>query len=193
MSDSTIADIAREPDEVARFLVALRALGDEPAPAPAHAVAALIGGVAPVRAHLYRRLAVRAALVAAAVLAALVGAAANHSLPQPAQRVVSNVVNDLTPFDIGPGQPAGPPATPTHTHKPEPDRSRADNDPSGTDEPSDQRGESDDNSTGPTRGDDGSVEPGSTPERDSGDRTGTRTSEPQPTPEPTDGSEPRER
>ena len=188
MGDDTIADNAHEPDEVARFLIALRALGEAPAPAPTQAVAALIGGAVPLRRHRHHRAAVRAAIVAAAVLAALVGAAANHSLPQPAQRVVSNVVNDLTPFDIGPG-PAAPPATPSHTRKPDPDRSRGEDEPTRTDEPSEQRGETDDNtSPGPTRGDDGAAGSAGPPEPDSPDGNRTGTSAPEPTAEPSDRS-----
>jgi hypothetical protein len=118
---------AQEPDEVAGFLVELRALGDGHPPDPAPEVAALIGGAIPLRTHPHRRAAVRAALVASLLLAALIGAAAKHSLPQPAQRVVSNVVNSFTPFDIGPNRiPAAPSAPPSRTRQPEPEQPRGD-------------------------------------------------------------------
>lgn len=150
MSDETFGADAQEPDDVGRFLIDLRALGDGPAPAPSVAVAALIGGAVPLRRHPLRRAAVRTAVVAAALLAALVGAAANHSLPQPAQRVVSNFVNDLTPFDIGPKEaPATPteqPTAPARTRTPEREHR-------GGDDRQGQRGESDRESTvEPTRG-----------------------------------------
>ena len=166
MTDDPIEQDTPEPDNVAGFLIALRALGDAPAPPPTQAVAALIGGGVPVRLHPYRRAAVRAGLVAAAMIAALVGAAANHGLPQPAQRVVSNVVNHLTPFDIGPGKSAAPPTAPTHTHKPEPERSGTGDEPTHSAEPSDRGGgESQDNSTPErTQESDGSTEPSSTHE-----------------------------
>lgn len=163
MSDETIPTGVQEPDDVARFLVALRSLGDAPAPAPAPAVAALIGGAVPIRSRAMRRAALRAGLGAAAVLAVLVGAAANHSLPQPAQRVVSNFVNDLTPFDIAPNQPPAAPTTPTPAspHRTQEPHER-------TQEPEREPNETGD---GRTRGEDG---PGqsSEPEGDSSPRAG---------------------
>ena len=91
-------------DDVTRFLTELRALGDGPAPKPSPQLAAVLAGATPLlNSRRALRMVLRSAAVAALVLGALVVAAANHSLPAPAQRVVSNVVNDLTPFHIGPG------------------------------------------------------------------------------------------
>jgi hypothetical protein len=108
-----------EQDEVARFLVELRMLGEGAPPAPSPELAALLGGAValePRRRRPHYRVALRSAVVAAAVVSALVVAAANHDLPQPAQRVVSNVVNVLTPFQIGPDNRGT--LTPTFTPQP---------------------------------------------------------------------------
>jgi hypothetical protein len=92
---------AGEQDDVARFLVEFRALGDGPVPPPSPEVVALLGGATPLRPwRRHRRRIARTLLLAAAVVAALVVAAASHSLPQAAQRVVVNVVNNLSPFKI---------------------------------------------------------------------------------------------
>jgi hypothetical protein len=92
---------AGEQDDVARFLVEFRALGDGPVPPPSPEVVALLGGATPLRPwRRHRRRITRTLLLAAAVVAALVVAAASHSLPQAAQRVVVNVVNNLSPFKI---------------------------------------------------------------------------------------------
>lgn len=89
---------------VAQFLTELRALADVPAPEPSAELAALLGGATPLgpRRRLRRAVVVRTLVVAAAVVAALVLAAAGHRLPAPAQRLVSTVVDTLTPFTIGP-------------------------------------------------------------------------------------------
>jgi type IV secretory pathway VirB10-like protein len=112
-----------ETAAVTRFLTELRALGEAPAPTPTPELAALLDGavqLALVRRHVRRAL-VRVALVAAAIIVAMTVAAANHSLPQPAQRMVSNVVNELTPFHIDPALPAtGPVPPPPPTHRPAP-------------------------------------------------------------------------
>ena len=117
-------------DDVTRFLTELRALGDGPPPEPSAELAALLGGATPL---LSRRALVRTALRTAAVAAILLGvlvvAAANHSLPAPAQRVVSNVVNVLTPFHIGrdhpqpviePPRPGDKPRPVVPSHRPTP-------------------------------------------------------------------------
>ncbi len=105
-----------DQDDVARFLGELRALGEGEPPAPSPELAALLGGASLLRARRPSyRIAARGGLVAAAVVAALVIAAANHDLPQPAQRVVSNVVNDLTPFEIAPRKHVAPTPTPSPT------------------------------------------------------------------------------
>lgn len=97
--------------EVATFLAALRSLGEGAAPEPSPEVVTLLGGARPWRRRAVRIVA-RSAVAAAAAVAAAVVAAANHDLPSPAQHVVSNVVNVLTPFHIGPPTPAVPP--PSH-------------------------------------------------------------------------------
>jgi len=111
-------------DDVTHFLTELRALGDGPAPEPSRELAALLAGAHPFFARrVLVQAAVRTALVAALVLGLLVAAAANHSLPQPAQKVVSHVVNVLTPFhidsrDLPPATtvPTPPPVLPTPSH-----------------------------------------------------------------------------
>ena len=123
-------DVLGAADEVTRFLTELRALGDGPPPTPSAELTALLGGATPL---LSRRAVVRTVLRSAAIAAVLLGvlivAAANHSLPAPAQRVVSNVVNDLTPFHIGNNQPQPviepprPSDKPTPTHRPTPSHS----------------------------------------------------------------------
>lgn len=148
MRDHTMPGDAQEPDEVVGFLLALRALGESPAPAPTPELAALIGGAVAIRNHPYRRHAVRALLAAAALVAALVGAAANHSLPQPAQRVVSNLVDNLTPFHIDPGSPPPPPA-PSQSPNPGPGRTGTDEPPGSGD--SNEPSRDDDRSTRPTQ------------------------------------------
>jgi hypothetical protein len=115
-----------EAAAVTMFLTELRALGEAAAPPPTPELAALLGGTGPVislariRA---RRAALRVAFVAAAVVTAMTVAAASHSLPQPAQRMVSNVVNQLTPFHIDPLAPTTtlvPSTPPTHRLSPTP-------------------------------------------------------------------------
>lgn len=111
---------------VSQFLAELRHFADEPAPPPSAELAAVFAGatsltataLAPRRPDRGRRR--RNALLAAAVSVAAVSvtgvAAANDTLPQPAQRVVSSWVNDLTPFHIDeshahPSHAVVPPAT----------------------------------------------------------------------------------
>jgi hypothetical protein len=109
--------------EVAQFLAELRALGQCAAPTPSPELTALLGRARMVRPRALRVLARTAAAVAAGVAASVI-AAANHDLPAPAQRVVSNVVNVLTPFHIDP---------PKHAPAPLPSpRRSADRDDSGT-------------------------------------------------------------
>lgn len=108
-------------DEVTRFLTELRALGDGPAPEPSPELAALLGGATPILARRAAvRIVVRTVAVAAVVLGVLVLAAANHSLPSPAQRVVSDVVNVLTPFDITDPSTSPAPIPPRPSDKPHP-------------------------------------------------------------------------
>ncbi|HEV7205178.1 MAG TPA: hypothetical protein VGN18_11245 [Jatrophihabitans sp.] len=111
---------AAESAAVTRFLDDLRSLGEGPAPEPSPELAALLAGVptlAAARRH-RPRIVRRVALIAAAVVAGTTLAAANHQLPAPAQRVVSNVVNDLTPFHIDNPHPVPTPTTPAVTPTP---------------------------------------------------------------------------
>lgn len=94
--------VADDAAAVTDFLAELRSLGEGPAPAPTPELQALFAGVpsiATARRH-HGPLLRRAALIAAATVVGTTAAAAGHSLPQPAQQVVSNVVNTLTPFHI---------------------------------------------------------------------------------------------
>ena len=80
----------------------LRAAGERPAPRINPELANLIAA-GPSIADAQCRKATRAAvigMVTTAVLTGGVGAAAANELPRPVQRVVSTVVNDLTPFEI---------------------------------------------------------------------------------------------
>jgi len=126
----TIGGSAGTGDDVTRFLTELRALGDGPPPSPSAELAALLGGATPlVDRRVLVRTVLRSAAIAAILLGVLVVAAANHSLPAPAQNVVSNVVNVLTPFHIGSNQPQPliepprPSDKPTPTHRPSPSHS----------------------------------------------------------------------
>ena len=103
-----------DQDDVARFLLELRALGEVDPPTPSRELAALLGGATPLfsQRRAMRRIVLRSGIVAAAIVAALIVAAAHQGLPQPAQRVVSNVVDVLTPFDLPRGD-VGVPLTPT--------------------------------------------------------------------------------
>ena len=114
-------DVLGAADEVTRFLTELRALGDGPPPTPSAELAALLGGATPLfgRRALVRT-AVRTGAIAAILLGVLVVAAASHSLPSPAQRVVSNVVNVLTPFHIGTDHPQPMIEPPRPSDKPTP-------------------------------------------------------------------------
>jgi hypothetical protein len=109
---------------VTQFLSDLRVLGEDPAPAPSAELAALFAGasslaVARARRSTLARHRVGLAIAAIAVsTAGLTGVAAAHdSLPQPAQLVVSRVVNDLTPFHVDPSRANGP-ATEQRSHPP---------------------------------------------------------------------------
>lgn len=93
---------AHETAAVTEFLAELKLLGEGPAPEPTPELQALFAGVPSIAAARRNRgpLLRRAALIAAATVVGTTAAAAGHSLPQPAQRVVSDVVNTLTPFHI---------------------------------------------------------------------------------------------
>jgi hypothetical protein len=97
---------------VTMFLSDLKALGEDPAPEPSPQLAALLGGAVPLAPERRRVRARHLALGAAAALlvAGTGGAAAAGRLPGPAQRMVSDVVDNLTPFSIPRG---GAPASPS--------------------------------------------------------------------------------
>jgi hypothetical protein len=135
-SDDHLGDMAATDAASAQFLDEMRSLADIAAPEPSDELEALFGSALPLEQrgrpdatpvpaqHRVRR---HPLLTAAAVfllaLAALITGAATHHLPAYAQRVVSNVVNTLTPFHIDPtrsharppapseGPPSGPPAS----------------------------------------------------------------------------------
>jgi hypothetical protein len=65
-------------------------------------------------------------LAAAAVVALLVLGAATHQLPAPAQRLISNVVNSVTPFHIDPEEHPVAPAPSRHPDRLHPGAQRAD-------------------------------------------------------------------
>lgn len=144
--------------QLTQFLAELRTFADEAAPPPSPELAALLGGATPIefapsarrKAHWHRR-----ALAVAAVGAATLGltgvAAAKESLPQPAQRVVSDVVNDLTPFHLEPSRIPVRSVTPSDS--PEDDEHSP--------QPSDSAGESHSAPSGDESSDDGSRDDGS--------------------------------
>jgi hypothetical protein len=146
-------------DDITHFLTELRALGDGPAPEPSRELAALLAGAHPFFARrMLVQVALRTALVAALIIGLLVAAAANHSLPQPAQKVVSHVVNVLTPFHIDPRN--RPPATtvPTQPHVPAPSHPVAPTSPShpSSSEPDDGNGNGSKSGGGGSGGEGGS-------------------------------------
>jgi hypothetical protein len=112
---------------VAGFIDDLRGLADVEAPEPSAELAALLSGDAPLpRRPVTRRLKHRrvVGVVAASVLVGGTGvAAADGRLPQPAQRFVSDVVNNLTPFTV-PAEPDEPVPSPVDTPTPGSSRAR---------------------------------------------------------------------
>lgn len=141
--------VTEDASAVTRFLAELHSLGEGPVPAPTPELQAMFDGASSAPPRRPRRprapLVRRAALVAAAAVIGTTTAAANHTLPQPAQRVVSDVVNTLTPFHIngGDGLPPRPaPAVPP-AHRP------PSNDGSGDGRPAGSNGESHDLGDGP--------------------------------------------
>ena len=123
-------DFGHPSPTMTRFLADLHTLGEGPAPEPTAELAALFAGVSSLDAARARRGPLgrhRVGLVIAAVAVSTAGltglAAANTQLPQPAQRVVSRVVNDLTPFHVDPSRPPAPtpaphPSTPAEDSPP---------------------------------------------------------------------------
>ena len=127
-NDSTVEALltsrgtAHDPDLAAAF-AAVRALGAGPAPAPSVALAAVFSGgltpaaAQPPRPRNRRRVAGTIAAALALMSGSLVGAATANALPPAAQRVVSAVVQRLTPLhlpDPEPDEPTAPrsPAAP---------------------------------------------------------------------------------
>lgn len=174
--DGTDMDGIEGSELVTQFLAELRQFADEPAPPPSAELAALLGGATPIQFGAarkgskgrHRRNVAVVTMVSVAALSATGVAAANDSLPQPAQRVVTSVVNDLTPFHINP-EPLHPSRAvivpPDATHSPEPDEHGPS--PAGSPEPAESRSsgpESGDGSSGgDTEGGTGSGEHGSGP------------------------------
>lgn len=107
------------------FLAELRAFGAGSVPPPGPALAALLDGTVAVAARRPWRRAVIASAAAAVVLGGTAIAAAHDSLPEPAQGVVTHLVNFLTPFQLDPGtarpRPVPPvPTVPAATPRPSP-------------------------------------------------------------------------
>jgi hypothetical protein len=87
-------------DALAAFVDELRGLAHGPVPVPSAELAMLLGHWPPVASRRRPSLTVVGA-VAASVLIVLGGAAGQHALPEPAQSVVSHVVDRLTPSGLG--------------------------------------------------------------------------------------------
>jgi hypothetical protein len=106
-----------EDAELAAVLSAVRQLGSGPAPAPSAALAAAFAGVATDELAVRRlRRRHRAALAALVIGMTSIGAtgvaAANDTLPPGPQKVVSRMVDDLTPFRIDPAPSVAPSPSP---------------------------------------------------------------------------------
>jgi hypothetical protein len=128
---------------VAQFIDDLRSLGEAEPPAPNAELAAVLQGAPVPRRRQFAPGRKRVVVAVAASL--LVGgtgvAAANGRLPQPAQRLVSDVVDNLTPFSVparsdsdGPSGPRTtppderevvPPVVPGHREHPQPGASES--------------------------------------------------------------------
>jgi hypothetical protein len=161
-------------DRLTGVLAAVRAEGDRVVPAPSPALAAMLVhglGSAPVRRR--RGPIVLGVILAGGTTFALSGVAAAHNaLPGPAQSVVTDIVNSLTPFDIGGTASAHrPPARPFPTDTTAPAgrsapadgrRSGAASGPGGSDRPGGVAGPggATDPDGGASRGDDSSPRPG---------------------------------
>jgi hypothetical protein len=87
---------------VAQFIDDLRSLAEAPPPAPNAELAAVLEGAPVPRAArpVSGRKRVVVAVAASVLVAGTGVAAANGRLPQPAQRLVSDVVDNLTPFSL---------------------------------------------------------------------------------------------
>lgn len=141
------------PDSVRDFLDEMRRLSAVAAPEPSAELSALLAGATPLSSALrgrghgpVRHSRVRrhplatAAAAAAATTALLVTGAATHRLPASAQRLVSDVVNTVTPFHIDPGdkpvRPGPPTEHPTGAHHSRPGSGPQPSGPSGPAQPS---------------------------------------------------------
>lgn len=146
------------------FFDDLRTLGIQPPPEPSTELAALFSGAVPLgaaRRRLAHPRAVIAGAAAVAVLATTGAAAANDSLPQPAQRFVSRVINLVTPFHVDPSPHPGTPVpeipvAPAQT----PSSSTPDGNGDDTNEPT--RGRPDESSSAPELDDQTATTAGST-------------------------------
>jgi len=115
-AEAVLSGTAPAPEPLAGALLALRGAGGRDAPAPSAELAALLGGPVVVDELARRRRAARltfGVVLAGTATLTLSGVAAAHdALPGPAQRVVTTIVNDLTPFSIDVPRPSRP--TPAH-------------------------------------------------------------------------------
>lgn len=105
-------------DGLGGLIDGLRALGDVPAPEPSPQLSGLFVQQ-PRRSHRQRRVAGIVVLATAVAVVPTTVAAAHDSLPGPTQQFVSNVINEVTPFHVGPFSPARlspTPPSPTSTN-----------------------------------------------------------------------------
>lgn len=143
------------PDAVTQFLTDLRSLADGPAPAPSAELLAAFGGAVPLAS---RRRPARRVLAAAAAVAVLGGtgvAAARNQLPEPAQRLVSRVVDVLTPFHLDPADRVAPKPAPNVPALPLPSQSPTPAAPAGPGDTPDPSGTEDHRGGTPSGSEDG--------------------------------------
>ncbi|MGH8860610.1 MAG: hypothetical protein ACRDVG_05140 [Jatrophihabitantaceae bacterium] len=119
--DDDLTEMTATTPDLEQFLDELRALADVPSPEPSEELAAVLSGERSAG-RLLRGRSLTSLAVAATVVAMLVIGAATHQLPGPAQRLVSGVVNVVTPFHIDTDarhaqrSPTPPRAHPHHAH-----------------------------------------------------------------------------
>lgn len=162
--------------DMTQFLTDFRNLGAGRVPQPSAELAAVLAGATPIGSgRRSLRLARRSVLgVAAAVLVGgTSAAAATGRLPQPAQRLVSDVVGTITPFSIPSDHEM--PLAPPHSVSPGPAHASTSRDrPSPTErEAPNAPGDRDDASPQRSAGDDGSREGSAAPSRSADETTRT--------------------
>ena len=169
---------------IGQFLVELRAFGDGQAPTPSAELSAAFAGATVLRGRRRRRLSLIAA--AAAVLLVVGVGAATTRLPQPAQSLVSRLVNVLTPYHLDPArEPARAPVLPVPVTTPGSHRTTAPAPPSPTPTDDSPAPSQDVPAPSPTEREGGTS--GSTARPGSDDTSGAPCSAPTRT-EPSDGS-----